>query len=141
MGIQGIAYVRVSFFGIWLRAAVLLLVASAAFAAGETENSEADRERTVEIVREYGDATIENEDEREDFNEAVMDQLSRQIVDVQGLEIALRAFEADEDAAGDALAEAVVEFVERTDERIRRGEPAHRVAVETRDRTRAGVPE
>ncbi len=132
---------RIRFAALWLVAAAILFVAPAAFAAGEAENTEAERERIEEIVGEYADATIDDENERDAFNEEVVGELSQRLVDVQGLEIALRAFELDEDADGGEFARSVVEFVDRTDERIRRGEPAHRAAVEARERTRGRVPE
>lgn len=123
-------------------AAVLLLVAPSTFAAGQAENSEAERAQIDEIVGEYAQENIDDEQEREEFEREVVEQLSERLVDVQGLEIALRAFDPDsDDFDGQAHADEVLAIVERTEEKVRRGESPHKAAASSRFEARERIPE
>lgn len=123
-------------------AAVLLLVAPSTFAAGQAENSDAERERIDAVVSEYAQENIEDEQEREEFERQLVQELSERLVDVQGLEIALRAFElGSDDYDGQEHANFVLGVVERTEERIRRGESPHKAATTSRFEARERVPQ
>lgn len=123
-----------------LVAAMLLVAAPSVFAGGEAELTDAEREQMDAIVSEYAQENIEDEEEREEFERQVVQELSERLVDVQGLEIALRAFElGSEDYDGEEHADYVLGVVDRTDEKIRRGESPHEAATRSRFEARERV--
>ena len=125
----------------WLVVVALMLGAPSAFAAGQVENTEAERERIDELVAEYADEAFDDEEEREEFHRIVVGELSERLVDVWGLEVALRAFDVDTGESARELADFVVGSVDRIETRLRRGMPAHEAAAISRSQERARIPE
>lgn len=125
-----------------LSVAILLVVAPSAFAAGQAEYSEAEQEQIEAVVSEYAQENIDDEQEREEFQREVVGELSERMVDVQGLQIALRAFDlGSDDYDGQEHANVVLGVVERTEEQIRRGESPHEAATRSRFEVRERIPQ
>ncbi len=121
---------------------VILMFASAPlFAAGAQENTPEERSEIEALVGEFAETTIADETERDQFNRVVLAELADRLVDVQGLAIALAAFDITADpSSGRAFADAVLERIDRTEQRLYRGESPHRVSAESRFEQRAGIP-
>ncbi len=126
---------------LWLIVIALMLGAPSVFAAGEAENTEAERERIDELVAEYAEQAFEEEEEREEFHRIVVGELSERLVDVFGLEVALRAFDVDSEESAQELADFVVSSVDRTEAKLRRGVAAHEAAAISRTEVRARIPD
>ncbi|MCA1753191.1 MAG: hypothetical protein LC641_00540 [Spirochaeta sp.] len=122
-------------------AVLAMFVAMPLLAAGAPENTPEEQQAIEDQVRSFAEKNIEDEQEREEFNRTVVGELSERLVDVQGLEIALRAFDLGDEEDGEEFAQYVLETVARTEDRLRRGESPHRVEQSVREEARTRGPE